>query len=1003
MDEKILKYDAFISYRHSELDKFVATTLHKKLEAFKLPKGVKSPTGKKKIERVFRDQDELPLASNLSDPITVALENSDFLLVICTPRLPQSEWCQKEIETFIKLHGRERVLAVLAEGEPDESFPEALTKEAYEVTNPDGTTETKYRIFEPLAADVRGKNNKAIKKAMNDAVLRLCAAMFGLNYDEIKQRHKERAMKRTISIVSAVAAALMLFSAVCLGLMFKIINQSEMILDQNAEITQQYHEIQAQSEQIKEQNEQIQKQYTESQINLAKATTINADKLLSMGRSRDSIYALRQVMPESSRDDSFPYTAETEYALTKSLELYAKPDLYYSDRTFESESTIKIMKVSPDLTKLATIDSCNNFHVWDSETGEEIFYKVISNADTYNDNCIKFIDDNNIVYYEDSHLYKTNLDDLSEVELENPFNSIYFHGEIIRMTDKGMFAVFADSGLALYKIENGELIISHDVTEYMGEDANGQTFYDVVLSDDLTKLIFTVSSSAVGLDKKSAIVIYDFDTDTIKTKEVPVDYCTGLTVRENEIYFSGYEFSNNIFVNTGSTLMRINLETLKTEWETETPGNVYSLETSTAYKYVFAAGYDSLYVFDAENGELTDNKNANSKVLDLLPLSGNNARILTNDCYSQRFIDGYSDMATFALFNNTPELRAENLYYGYGRFYIMYENKSYISLFKTKKLTDDPFMSDIDFSNVMLVNDAGNTIIRTDENLDIYCYSTDSKNVLYTIDPSYNSYSLVGDGSESFAAYGSGLEIYNIADGSLIKEVSSLDCPMFDENAVTNDRLYIYSGRDYEDHIFLYSLTTGAVEEVFKPDIPSDENLTVYGLSRDYYAVKRASGALEVYRGLETKPVFTTSRLLSYMDDVRVFYGADIFAISYFDGSIELYRFGDTVELVRTLNTTGISAASIDNAAYYPNQKMYVMNLSQNTVVLNENLEAVAYMSTKMTYIPSGDFFVYYNQSDYALYPIKHYSYDDLIHESDRILNDYNPSKVVIQKYNLIE
>ena len=67
------KYDAFISYRHSELDKFVAVNLHRKLEAFKLPKGVKSPTGKKKIERVFRDQDELPLASNLSDPITVAL------------------------------------------------------------------------------------------------------------------------------------------------------------------------------------------------------------------------------------------------------------------------------------------------------------------------------------------------------------------------------------------------------------------------------------------------------------------------------------------------------------------------------------------------------------------------------------------------------------------------------------------------------------------------------------------------------------------------------------------------------------------------------------------------------------------------------------------------------------------------------------------------------------------------------------------------------------------
>ena len=81
MDKKN-KYDAFISYRHAELDKFVAVNLHKKLEAFKLPKGVVSPTGKTRIERVFRDQDELPLSSNLSDPITEALESSDYLVVI---------------------------------------------------------------------------------------------------------------------------------------------------------------------------------------------------------------------------------------------------------------------------------------------------------------------------------------------------------------------------------------------------------------------------------------------------------------------------------------------------------------------------------------------------------------------------------------------------------------------------------------------------------------------------------------------------------------------------------------------------------------------------------------------------------------------------------------------------------------------------------------------------------------------------------------------------------
>lgn len=39
-ENKAYHYDAFISYRHAELDKFVAENLHKQLEAFRLPKSV---------------------------------------------------------------------------------------------------------------------------------------------------------------------------------------------------------------------------------------------------------------------------------------------------------------------------------------------------------------------------------------------------------------------------------------------------------------------------------------------------------------------------------------------------------------------------------------------------------------------------------------------------------------------------------------------------------------------------------------------------------------------------------------------------------------------------------------------------------------------------------------------------------------------------------------------------------------------------------------------------
>ena len=102
-----MRYDAFISYRHSELDMEIAKKLHKGLETFKLPASVRKKYGKKRIERVFRDQEELPIGSDLDDNITAALADSEFLIVICSPRTPKSVWVLKEIETFIKLHDRD--------------------------------------------------------------------------------------------------------------------------------------------------------------------------------------------------------------------------------------------------------------------------------------------------------------------------------------------------------------------------------------------------------------------------------------------------------------------------------------------------------------------------------------------------------------------------------------------------------------------------------------------------------------------------------------------------------------------------------------------------------------------------------------------------------------------------------------------------------------------------------------------------------------------------------
>ncbi|MBQ0000106.1 MAG: toll/interleukin-1 receptor domain-containing protein, partial [Clostridiales bacterium] len=161
-------YDAFISYRHCEKDKYVAEKLHEMLESYRLPASIRKnhEGGKTKINRVFRDKDELPLTNNLEDPIMKALSSSEYLIVICSPRLKESIWCRREIETFIQMHGRQNVLAVLIEGEPSDSFPDELLYAEEVVKHPDGTEETVKKMLEPLAADFRGETTGEIKKAM---------------------------------------------------------------------------------------------------------------------------------------------------------------------------------------------------------------------------------------------------------------------------------------------------------------------------------------------------------------------------------------------------------------------------------------------------------------------------------------------------------------------------------------------------------------------------------------------------------------------------------------------------------------------------------------------------------------------------------------------------------------------------------------------------------------------------------------------------------------------
>ena len=179
------RYCAFISYRHQSPDDVIAKALHTAIETYIVPANIRAKTGKKRLGRVFRDQEELPLSANLGDDIQAALDESEWFIAICSPRYLESRWCQRELEYFLEKKGRDRVLAVLVEGEPEDSFPERLRFTVDEAGN---TAEV-----EPLAANLRGAD---WKKKLKDEKLRLLAPMLSVTYDELKQRERQRTLKK---------------------------------------------------------------------------------------------------------------------------------------------------------------------------------------------------------------------------------------------------------------------------------------------------------------------------------------------------------------------------------------------------------------------------------------------------------------------------------------------------------------------------------------------------------------------------------------------------------------------------------------------------------------------------------------------------------------------------------------------------------------------------------------------------------------------------------------
>jgi hypothetical protein len=203
-------YDAFISYRHVDRDRKWAEWLIAALEGYRVPKALQGRGLPPRLRKIFRDEDELPSSADLNDQIKAALRGSRFLIVVCSAFTPRSKWVAREIEIFNELGRGDQVLALLTEGEPADSFPDAMLVGQREVTDPNGSTRIVKENKEPLAADVRPRPGVSSETSKRLALLRLVAVILGVKFDDLRQREQQRERKRHLTWAAVAATFILL-------------------------------------------------------------------------------------------------------------------------------------------------------------------------------------------------------------------------------------------------------------------------------------------------------------------------------------------------------------------------------------------------------------------------------------------------------------------------------------------------------------------------------------------------------------------------------------------------------------------------------------------------------------------------------------------------------------------------------------------------------------------------------------------------------------------------
>ena len=491
---KDYKYNAFISYSHQ--DKTWGDWLHKSLEKFSVPKALRGKPNRtgtvpKSLFPIFRDREELPTATDLGAVITHALQDSAYLIVICSPRSAKSMWVNQEILHFKRLGRSNRVLAIIVDGEPNgankpgmeelECFPEALK---YEIDEQGELTNTP---TEPLAADAR-----ANKDGKQNALLKLAAGVLGVNFNDLKQREKIRQRNRRLMI--GAAASLFLATGIGYWQYAQQIEQ-ERLLEESAKLTSE---------------------------SLA---------ALEDGNTKLAVNLALEALPEALAEPDRPYYPEAEAALSRAL--YQHSEL---NSVEAHNGAVRNVTADPSGNYIYSAGDEGKVKQWHAESLE--FVKDVLTNESAFYNMVMHPNDPLLVTWDEQNQVKIwDLNSSETIFQFSEFGSIY--SSKLTFSEDGRYLT---AGSYIWDKQNNQLV---DVSKLLGTDWVSVEKAVPVTGSGL--IAFNVSNN----DEHDLYLVDPSNDSTLRKLTLPENHAVGFFTDYTDLGFV-HQFSSGSLVVTNS-------------------------------------------------------------------------------------------------------------------------------------------------------------------------------------------------------------------------------------------------------------------------------------------------------------------------------------------------------------------------------------------------------------------------------------------------------------------